>query len=158
MILAIVVTAILTYLFSEAVGFAIHWVAHRPWSGRMFRHHMVHHAKDYPPNRFMTDKYLVGLKESFIWYFAPAFVLMNLTAWLLLAWPLALTFSLITIGVSVFNDLVHDSFHVENHWMTQFRWHSRTRELHRIHHVNVKKNLGMYLTIYDRIFGSFRSS
>lgn len=155
MILAILVTAITTFFFSEAVGFGIHRLAHSPISGRMFRHHMKHHGRDYPPARFMSEKYLSNLRESFIWFFAPAFILMNTMAWVFLVWPVALTFSFVTIGVSFFNDIVHDSFHVKDHWMTRFRWHGRLRTAHRVHHKNLKKNLGMWLFLYDRILGTY---
>lgn len=158
MVTAIIVTAILTFFYSEAVGFFIHRLAHWPGSGKLFDNHLEHHSVAYPPGKFLSEEYLGDILTSFVPYFIPAFVITNGLAFLLLSWPLGLTVFLTTTLVSFANNIFHDSFHVKEHWLAKFRWHKKLRSIHFVHHRNVKKNLGIYWYGIDRIFGSFKPS
>lgn len=158
MIISILVTAIVSFFFSEAVGFAIHRLAHWSGSGKLFQDHLNHHAVAYPPSKYLSAKYLGDLRTSFIPYFIPVFVAFNLLAFAIMSWPMALTFLVVSSAVSLASNMLHDSYHVKDHWLTRFSWHRHLREVHRVHHVNVKKNLGIYFYFYDRLFGSFRPS
>jgi len=158
MILAIALTAICTFLFVEVVGFSVHRFAHSPKSGKLFRDHLHHHAHAYPPSRYQTEKYLGDLKTSFLPVFVPVFVLFNLAAAAMLPWPCYLAFFVVSSVFSLANNYLHDSFHISNHWLRRFGWYGRMASIHRVHHENVKKNLGIYWYGLDRLFGSYRPS
>jgi hypothetical protein len=157
MYLAIAITAILSFLLVEVVGFSVHRLAHSPKSGKLFRDHLHHHAHAYPPSRYQTEKYLGDLKTSFLPYFVPIFVVVNLVAAGLLSWPLYLTFFVVTSAFSLANNYLHDSFHISSHWLRKFSWHKHLTATHQVHHQNVKKNLGIYWYGFDRLLGSYRS-
>lgn len=157
MILGIVTTAILTFFLVEAVGFGVHRLAHSPKSGKLFRDHLHHHAHAYPPSRYQTEKYLGDLKTSFLPYFVPIFVFVNLVAAAFLSWPLYVTFFVVSSFFSLANNYLHDSFHISGHWLRRFGWYHRMKSIHLVHHQNVKKNLGIYWYGFDRLFGSYRS-
>ena len=156
MILAILLTAALTFLLGEGVAFAVHRIAHSPKSGKLFRDHLRHHAHAYPPSRYQTEKYLGDLRTSFLPVFIPIFFLFNLTAAALLPWQLFIVFFWVSSAVALTNNILHDSFHVTNHWLTRFGWHKRLTGIHQVHHENVKANLGVYWYGFDRLTGSFR--
>jgi sterol desaturase/sphingolipid hydroxylase (fatty acid hydroxylase superfamily) len=53
------------------------------------------------------------------------------------------------------NDAVHESFHVRGHWLRRFGWAARLTELHKVHHRDVRKNLGIFWLLPDRLFGTY---
>jgi hypothetical protein len=156
MILALLATAVLTFFFSEAVGYSIHRLAHWPKSGKIFRNHLHHHSHAYPPSRYQSEKYLGDLKTSFIPIFIPVFLLVNLLAIRILPLACYPVFLLVSSAVAVANNYFHDSFHVSGHWLSRFKFYGRLKSTHLIHHENVKKNLGIYWYGYDKVIGSFR--
>jgi sterol desaturase/sphingolipid hydroxylase (fatty acid hydroxylase superfamily) len=158
MILAITLTAVLTFLLVEGVAYSVHRLAHSPKSGKLFRDHLHHHAQAYPPSRYQTEKYLGDLKTSFLPVFVPLFVLLNFVAAAVLPWPCFGVFFVVSSFFSLANNYLHDSFHVTGHWLRNFGWHKRLTVTHQVHHHNVKKNLGIYWYGLDRLFGSFRPS
>jgi sterol desaturase/sphingolipid hydroxylase (fatty acid hydroxylase superfamily) len=77
-------------------------------------------------------------------------------AYMILPWYLFVP-SIITMSlISFVNVVLHDSFHIKNHWLKRYRWHRRLAETHFIHHRNIKKNLGIYFYLFDRMSGSFK--
>lgn len=158
MVLWILLTALATFFITELVGFLVHRLAHWPKAGKLFRDHLDHHAKFYPPSSYLSERYLGDIRTSFLPWFVLIFLAFNLLAGLILPWPLSLTFFVVCSTVSLMNSYLHDSFHVENHWLTKFHWHHKMREIHRVHHQNVRVNLGIYWYFFDRLGGTFRPS
>ena len=157
MLLAILTTVITTFFLVETVGFSVHRLAHWPRAGKIFRDHLHHHAHAYPPGRYQSERYLGDLKTSFLPVFVPIFVVWNILAAALLPWPCFVAFFATSSVLSLFNNYMHDSFHVTTHWLRRYRWYDRLSATHRVHHENVKKNLGIYWYVFDRIFGTYRS-
>lgn len=156
MLLNVLIAIVASFFFAEAVGFFIHKLAHWPGSGKLFRNHLHHHAVIYPPENYTTKKYVANVRTSFLPVFVPLFIVCNAVAWTFFSWPIALIFFLMSSGVSLVSNYMHDSFHVENHWLDRFRWHRLLRELHHVHHKHTRKNLGIYMFLYDRLFRSFK--
>lgn len=155
-LLGILLTAVATFLISETVGYLVHRLAHWPKSGRLYKDHLFHHFQAYPPGQYMTEKYLGDLKTSFLPYFVPPFILLNVGAAALLPWPMFLTFLVVSSTVSLVNNYLHDSFHVKGHWLKRFGWHRSLSDVHWVHHHNVKRNLGIYWYGVDRMLGTFK--
>lgn len=155
MVLALVLTAAVAFIVSEAVGFAIHRLAHWPKAGKIFRDHLFHHAKAYPPSRYLSESYIGDFKTSFVPFFVPAFLVLNGAAFFALSLPMFLTFLVISSAVSCLNVYLHDSFHIEGHPLRKFSWYRRLQEEHLVHHENVKRNFGIYFFFFDRVLGSY---
>jgi len=158
MLLNILLTIIGSFLISETIGYGVHRLAHWPKSGGLYRDHLYHHFQAYPPGQYMTEKYLGDLKTSFLPYFVPVFILLNLTALAFLPWQLFVFFLTTSSIVALVNTYLHDSFHVSGHWLKRFSWHLHLSSVHLIHHHNVKRNLGIYWFGLDRIFGTFKKT
>lgn len=63
------------------------------------------------------------------------------------------------IIVGLIHDVVHDSFHVKKHFLSRvIPTYEIMRRYHFIHHVNMKKNFGIYSFVWDRIFQTFKSN
>jgi sterol desaturase/sphingolipid hydroxylase (fatty acid hydroxylase superfamily) len=156
MITALLATAALSFLLTEVVAYSVHRLAHWPKSGKLFRDHMYHHAHTYPPSRYQTERYLGDLKTSFLPVFIPLFTLVNVLGFIFLPWPCYTVFFVVTSVGSLANSYLHDSFHVSIHWLRRFRWYGRMTKFHRVHHENVKMNLGIYWYGLDRLLKSFK--
>lgn len=156
MMLGILLTIAVTFLVSETIGYLVHRLAHWPKSGKLYQDHLHHHFQAYPPGQYMTEKYLGDLKTSFLPYFIPPFILLNVGAAALLPWPLFLVFLITSSTVSLVNNYLHDSFHVKGHWLKKFGWHRGLSDVHWVHHHNVKRNLGIYWYGVDRMLGTFK--
>ena len=156
--LSFVLAAIIGFVSTELIGFAVHRLAHWRGSRRLFHDHLEHHSKFYPPSRYTSERYLGDLRTSFMPWMVAVFALLDLFLISIVHWKLFVPFFVAQATVGLLNNLVHDSFHVDGHWMARFAWHRRLKEKHRIHHENVRVNLGIYWSFFDRILGSSRRS
>lgn len=154
-----------TFLYGTLIGWAVHWVMHRPWSGPLFRAHMHHHLKAYPPWDMESGKYRPAGFNDAATVFVPATVVGSALGWgvlALLGQPEWIRWAFLAEAVLVLwlNDAVHEAAHLKAHWMHgllgRHYWH--LRKLHRIHHRNMRRNLGILWFGWDRAFGTFRSS
>lgn len=160
--LSALLVGIVTYLLTSLLGYVVHWAIHKPWAGRAYRAHRAHHIDLYPPGRLISDTYLSAGKQSTVYTFLLAFMpllLIPVVLWLVgwFSWGMALSAVLAMGAVGLLNDIVHDSFHVRGHWLRRLvPGYERMRHLHFIHHVNMRKNYGIYSFIWDRVFGTLR--
>lgn len=149
-------------MLNSFLGYVVHWAIHKPWSGRFYEAHTTHHVRLYPPGKLISEKYRDAGQHNTAYTFIIAFIP-------ILAIPVALYFfsviSLTTLIVSIsmmiivglLNDLIHDSFHVKNHWVGQIvpNYH-HMRRLHFAHHVNVQQNFGIYGFFWDQLFRTYK--
>jgi sterol desaturase/sphingolipid hydroxylase (fatty acid hydroxylase superfamily) len=146
---------------ASLLGHGIHWAIHQRWMGPAYRGHMQHHLELYPPHDMVSDTYRAAK-----WYnsgpflFTPPLVIILGTVGGLLWWvgvPLWViaTFGASLVGFGLLNDWVHDSGHIRNHWASRFGWWRKCRDLHVQHHANMRKNYGIFLFVWDRVFGTF---
>lgn len=153
------VSIVLASLF----GHGIHWALHQRWLGPAHRGHMEHHLQLYPPSSLISTAY-----KAAKWHhrgpvlFTPAFLVILGAAWGLssaLGAPLwiAATFGAVMLVFGLFNDLVHDSFHVDSHFLQRaLPDYARMRERHFIHHRNMRRNFGIVSFVWDRVFGTLK--
>lgn len=160
--LSALLTALVTYLITSLLGYVVHWAIHQRWVGRAYEAHRAHHIDLYPPGRLISEKYLSAGKQSTVYTFLLAFspllilpVVMYFVGWFSLGMTVAAIAAMAAVGL--LNDLIHDSFHVRNHWLSRvIPGYSRMRELHFVHHVNMKRNFGIYSFIWDKVFKTFK--
>lgn len=158
-IFALIISLILSSLF----GHAIHWILHQRWSGPAHRGHMEHHLELYPPTSLTSPAY-----KAAKWYhqgpvlFTPAFLILlgaacGLTYTLVIPTWLTITFGLTMFTFGLFNDFMHDSFHIEHHFLHNLvPGYDKMRERHFLHHRNMRRNFGIVSFFWDRVFGTFR--
>ncbi len=161
-VIAFLVVFFLSFVSATFLGHVVHWSLHQRWMGPFKKGHMQHHIELYPPGDLVSEKYRTAK-----WYnsgpllFAPAFVVIMFVAGLVtwsLGWPAWVTITLCAnlLGFGFFNDFIHDSFHIQNHWMSRFGWWRRSKDSHFLHHVNMKKNYGIFLFVWDQAFRTFK--
>lgn len=160
--LSVVLVGLIAYLLTSLLGYVIHWAIHRPWAGKAYRAHRAHHIDLYPPGKLISDEYRFAGSQSTVYTFLLAFspllllpIILAIVGWFSIAQAIA---ALVAMGlVGLLNDIIHDSFHVKNHWLSRLiPGYDRMQQLHFIHHVNMKKNFGIYSFFWDRLFRTFR--
>jgi lathosterol oxidase len=152
---------VLTGIITTFYGYWVHWALHQKFTGKYNRSHMTHHLKLYPPTDFMSDVYRDPGKDNTVIIFTAASLP-------LLCAPAVLYFlgacGLITavlmfvemLVIGLMNDRIHDAFHINNHWMNKVPGFAGTKDLHFIHHVNMKANFGIFYFFWDKWLGSFQ--
>lgn len=151
-----------TFLVGTLVGHAVHWVMHQRWSGRLYDAHMNHHLKQYPPkNLFSIGVYRSsGLDSGWLTFTPPIalFVVLFVVAMRAYGLPLYMQ-AIVTVEFAVLGFLhgyVHDALHIRGHWMERLWGFHHLRRAHIIHHLAMKRNLGIFWFGWDRVFGSYR--
>ncbi len=137
-------------------GYLVHWLAHRPETGALYRGHMVHHTELYPPGAFLSERYLSPpASKSFVLAFLPFAVSLVLAAFLMLPRWLAVLVTIETAIIGWASNYLHDAFHVQGFWLERLQWFGRLRRLHVQHHDDMRTNLGIFLWLWDRLLGTF---
>lgn len=160
--LSVLLVGLVTYLLTSLLGYVVHWAIHKPWAGRAYRAHRAHHIVLYPPGKLISDTYLSAGHQSTVYTFLLAFaplLLIPIVLWAVGWFTLAhAAVAVLAMGaVGLLNDLIHDSFHVRDHWLSKvIPGYQRMRQLHFVHHVNMRRNFGIYSFIWDRIFGTLK--
>lgn len=162
--LAIFLTAFITYFICSLFGYVVHRAIHQKWTGAINKSHMAHHLKLYPPTDYLSDIYRDAGKDDTFKIFAVAAVpvvatpiVLGVTGFL----PLSLVITaLVVMGLMGFlHSYIHDSFHIRNHFLNRVpvvkdlfkRWNA----LHYLHHVDMQKNFGIFAFHWDRVFKTF---
>lgn len=53
------------------------------------------------------------------------------------------------------SDYIHTEIHTENSWLEKYNWFKKKRELHLLHHKNIKENINIMTNIYDKLFNTY---
>lgn len=162
--LAILLTAIITFFVGSLFGYVVHRSLHQTWTGKFNNAHMTHHLRLYPPSDYVSDKYRNAGKDNTLWIFGAAAVPFFAVPILLGAFhilPLALVItSLIVMSLMSFlHSYLHDSFHIRNHWLYRIPLigilFARWTHLHWLHHVDMQKNFGIFLFHWDHLLRTY---
>ena len=151
-------TQCLFYFVMLVLFYAWHWLAHQKFSGRMYKIHMEHHLKNFPPSIFYgrpgTVKEIYGSevptlfdlmdpRRSTNFTFAhegPLYVMLAIAltvARLVVgcSWPTIGFFLLMSVVMGSVGSALHSSFHVKNFQLERFQWYRELRTLHYLHHL-----------------------
>jgi len=131
--------------FAEHIGIFGKMVSYR---------HYIHHEKNYPVKNLRPQgitKYQTVHPWS--WYI-PTAITCGLVFFLL---PLVYAVPIFIGGLihGAFIVKLHETFHIENHWLTRFNWYRRLVSLHDIHHFG-PWNYGIAFFWLDRFFGTLK--
>lgn len=160
----VVVALAVVLVLGTLVGHGVHWTLHQPWSGSLFRSHMTHHLRFYPPGDLRSDRYRSSGAASGWLTFTPivAAAMLGVGGGLLLAGiGISIVVPVLALGgvVGWAHGFVHDAFHVRGHWLG--RWlpgFARLQASHDVHHGRLNRNLGILTFAWDRVFGTYRAT
>ena len=166
-------------LFTEVVGYFLHILLHSEKIAWLSRDHMIHHLRIYsleaglrqpaPYKDSLAGRASVsgvGLEWILPIVGVIALLLVAFNA-LGLPWGLqaAVLVPALAWGKLMFAAL-HDSMHIEGHWLTRLpfvsSWFIEARRLHDVHHVRFSDdgrmltNFGIAFFGFDRLFGTYR--
>jgi hypothetical protein len=142
---------------------AWHWAAHQRWLlYPMWKVHMYHHWKVYPPKRFMTKVYQndkAGRSSlGSIAHDGPLYagLLGNVAALYAFGFlrPVDVLVALLTYAfVGSFANWLHHTFHIEGHWIERYVYFHDLRALHYTHHQGTAKHNYGFLDFSGDIAG-----
>jgi sterol desaturase/sphingolipid hydroxylase (fatty acid hydroxylase superfamily) len=142
-------------------GYWAHRALHQRWMGKLYKAHMTHHEVLYPSHDFSSAEYRDAGKDSTTWTF------IVLGAPLLVSPVLAAVTGCISFGLAVWlvavlgffgllNSWIHDWMHLTSHWSHLIPGFSKLVELHRVHHVDMSKNFGIFSFIWDKVCKTYK--
>jgi sterol desaturase/sphingolipid hydroxylase (fatty acid hydroxylase superfamily) len=157
----ILITIIAIGFLVELLGYLWHrFCAHLGYAGDIIRKpHFEHHEIYYPHNNMETFIYRVkGFLKGDSWpWFVP--ILSIYTVVLYLWWKQIINKKmLITITIWMMFHIylisyIHDSYHIQNHWLNRFDWYRENKVCHNLHHY-YNCNYGISNYSMDRLFGT----
>lgn len=145
---------VLGFFLFEAAIYGSHRLMHCRWSGPFWHSHNKHHQL-YNPKHPAGVTYRQNDWRSFM---ARSALYLFFVGLIFVIFPLGFAIVLaVEVSVLAFvTDFIHDSTHLEYHWLERFGWYRRLKHEHWIHHANVKKNLGILSFFFDRLTGSYK--
>ena len=158
---AVVFGTITTFLYGTLVGWLIHRALHHRWTGPLYRSHMNHHTKQYPPGDLKSESYRSAGREDSAFVFAPILAL----AFAFFVYGLVrlnvgtglIVFVLVeALVIGLLHDWVHTQFHLTKPAFNR-DWFRRLQELHFTHHRRMTHNFGIFWFGWDKLFGTYRS-
>jgi sterol desaturase/sphingolipid hydroxylase (fatty acid hydroxylase superfamily) len=155
MVIKILLSLVFGFFFTEIVGYFFHRVIHFPITGPLYRAHMAHHLKLYPPEDYLSSTYRAAGAESTTYRFIVAGVVIGLfMLWLLPLWfALPVAFDMALFGFV--NSYMHDSLHIRGHWMERFEHFKWLRRVHFQHHVDMGRDFGIITFTSDKVAGTY---
>jgi len=130
----------LTYYFAAMVQTVFHRLfGHKNRIAAIFETHAKGHHRIYRVPKLLTDKYLDD-EYSVMWYYAipvlPVFILLLMftSTQVILGFAVGLVFSI------WWHIHLHKHYHLTNSFWNRYQWFHTKRELHFVHHMNVKTN------------------
>jgi sterol desaturase/sphingolipid hydroxylase (fatty acid hydroxylase superfamily) len=150
----VLATLALGLLAFDLIGYSVHWLMHRRWSGSLYRAHQAHHRL-YTPKHPTSPAYHHPGKDSTAIRFTILVVAAIVAAFLLLPLKIALILGAEWGSFGIATNIIHDATHLHHSWLDSFGWFRRLRTLHFMHHANQKKNYGIILFWSDRVLGSY---
>ncbi len=150
----------LAFFSTTLFGYVAHWSLHQKFLGRFHESHMVHHLTLYPVTDFLSEKYRYAGKDSTVYFFLVAgapLVILPIALFLFGKIGLITTVLVIAVAVSLglLNNWLHDSFHIKDHFLNFFGWFRKLVELHFEHHMDMQKNFGIFLFMWDKLFKTY---
>jgi sterol desaturase/sphingolipid hydroxylase (fatty acid hydroxylase superfamily) len=153
-----------TLIVGTLAGYLVHAVSHRRWGGLLYRTHLTHHARHYPPNRLMSEVHLHTQEQGLDWgslaFGFPALAV--ICVGVVVGERAGVPVPLLLVAASLLSMLgwlhgyLHDAFHIIGHPFERFAWFRRLREQHLEHHRREGENLGVIWSGWDRVFGTYR--
>ena len=147
MIVKIMITITVMLFLVELTGYLWHrFVNHLGYLGDTIRiTHHCHHEIVYPHDDMDSNEYKTShdtwpwLVPLVLFGYVPLIILykMNkLSRCLVIISLLQISLHIIIIGY------IHNSYHINDHWLNKYDWYTNNKKLHHIHHLD-NKNYGI---------------
>jgi len=143
---------LLVAISAEVYGYFWHRLgAHSGYVPGIKETHEIHHLLK------LSDKHEAN--EDFVWI-----LLLIITLQIILGLAvtvgiipglLAIVTILTLTGVFIWNWWIHQSFHVDDHWLNQYEWFKHQKNIHYVHHNNPSMNYGVATHFCDKLFGTW---
>jgi len=136
---------IFTWYIVNGIEWVLHMLSHSRIKLPFFRNlhdiHMKHHKVHYPVKHLLKP----GPYEDGggIMVYGPLVLLLAITAFVILPFRYAVIFDVEALTVLSVSTYLHDSFHIEDHWLERYDWFLKQRALHFYHHGHLKKNMSL---------------
>jgi sterol desaturase/sphingolipid hydroxylase (fatty acid hydroxylase superfamily) len=148
--------ALIGFLSSAVVvdlaGYWLHRWAHSP-SSPLYRPHMTHHVRNYPPREFLSDRYRSSGSDNLAIWFAPFGVIYALIV-IISGMPHQVPILLGGAVAAVANAVMHDLTHIKDSVAWRSPWLRSMSVYHRVHHSHMRRNYGLLSSCWDRLFGT----
>jgi sterol desaturase/sphingolipid hydroxylase (fatty acid hydroxylase superfamily) len=149
----------MTALFGTFLGYIFHYSFHQKWMGPFYKAHLTHHTL-YTYEDYTALTYRDSGKDNTVWMFSicfsPFFISPILFWWLgILSLSYAATIFITMVFIGWINNSLHDNFHMQSTWWSMFSFFPKLKWMHRLHHLNVQRNFGIFSFVWDRIFGTY---
>jgi len=161
----ILATIAITWVFGTLWGWGTHKFIHQRYAGPLFKQHLHHHVKHYPCHDFTSDVYRQGKRDSSVYIFLALCIPIGIFPILLWKYEVislaAMIVSLLNMAfIGFLNSWIHDTFHLNNHWLSKLplikRFYEKLVQQHYTHHKYVQSNFGIFSFSWDKILGSYR--
>ena len=170
-IVAIAAACLITVVQASFFEWAFHryWL-HRPWLPKnvFTAHTLVHHQLCKHDDTFQVVEHEQEEALSFQWWGGPLLIVINLTPWVFVGWGLqqwagltlpywwmlagaVVTFFAYYVGYEGFHYLMHKP---SLPFIERSRWFRFLEQHHRIHHVQMDRNLNVLLPLADVVLGT----
>ena len=143
-----------SWLLVDFIGYWLHRLAHQPWSP-LYASHMTHHVQLYPAKDFTSDKYRSSGGDSLALWFAPMLALYWILSVVLLGWA-SVPVLVGSLPPALLSTFVHDWTHTNNSPLRYTKWTRKWIYIHLQHHRNHKKDLGITIFWWDRLFRTYK--
>ena len=152
-----VITVGVTYYWATLVQYVFHRIfGHENRIRKLFRVHLAGHHGLYPKSSLIREKFNRPKERVGVYFLVPmvpVFIAIYFLA------PLSL-FLGHTLGVALafwVHFYLHKQYHLSNSWLNGRPWFERKRQLHFVHHANMKTNYAIIEFTWDRIFRTLRN-
>lgn len=158
----VLLTIPISFVVISLFGYWTHRFLHSSMSGALYRSHMTHHLRLYPPSDYMSiDEYRDPGNDNtahiFLMLGLPLLAVpVGLLLFHIIGWPVFITIAISTLIFGGLHNYLHDRFHIEKTWMRKYYWFQKLIWLHFIHHCEMGTNYGIYFFLFDRLFKTFR--
>jgi sterol desaturase/sphingolipid hydroxylase (fatty acid hydroxylase superfamily) len=128
--------------------------------GPLHKAHLTHHLELYPPGDFSSEKYRNAGAKSTTWIFLVAGLPLLLGPlafawWGIIDWLTGICLIVVTGGIGLLHDRIHDWMHLSSHWFHWVPGAKRLIEMHKVHHSDMTKNFGIFTFFWDKLAKTF---
>jgi sterol desaturase/sphingolipid hydroxylase (fatty acid hydroxylase superfamily) len=149
------IAMVVGYLVSSFLQVISHrWLGHQPVAGFIFRRHVFDHHRKYAPPRLVSATYS-DTERSLTPYYALLVAAVIALVGHALPMPPLIGFSVTMMASYAAHAYVHEHYHLEKSWLSNWAWFCKRRDLHFVHHRKTGCNFAVIDFFWDRLLGTF---
>ena len=143
------------FLFLNTMEYYIHKLSHNyKYGGILYKYHHKHHFIDYPISRLIRDKSDDVLSTN------GPYIVVLISVYILIYFILSTTYYIIFLIESslyfYIMEIMHQYYHLNDSYLEKYKWFTKLKVKHHIHHKNTTKNLNLVFFLNDTIHKSLK--